>query len=381
MPRFPRDQVPIWWLPLLAVLVVATIVAVSLVTPTPTPAPTPTPTPRPTPTPATTTTYTVPSTIDATGATNAAAALNTFIGSVPNGSVIAFKAGGTYLLQSGLVVEGRSNLVFEGNGATLLGKGSTASMWNDPVVLYGSNSGIVIRDFTIQGSNPNTGTNIYDPNNEGQPGIGVYGGSSIEIANNTIRNTWGDAVYAADAGGVWANGLWVHGNTINYTGRNAFTMIAVQNARLEQNSINNVGGSVLDIEPDLSSQGAINVTLSNNSIGVWGLSPLYTQHFVACANNTAGVGAVIKGITITGNTVTQGAPTSANTPNAGGLSTWIGKSRTSNVTFTNNTTTKAGAGPVLIFQYVDGLTVTGNTQPLTSGSLTSISSSTAVVSH
>ena len=352
-------------------------------TPTPTPAPTQTSTPvaRPFPAPATTTTYTVPATIDATGATNAAAALNTFIGSVPNGSVIAFKAGGTYLLQSGLVVQGRSNLVFEGNGATLLGEGSTASMWNDPVVLYGSNSGIVIRDFTIQGSNPNTGTNIYDPNNEGQPGIGVYGGSSIEIANNTIRNTWGDAVYAADASGVWTNGLWVHGNTINYIGRNAFAMIAVQNARLEQNSINNVGGSVLDIAPDLSSQGAINVTLRNNSVGAWGLSPLYTMHFVACANNNAGAGAVIQGITITGNSVSQGAPTSANTPNAGGLSTWIGKSRTSNVTFTNNTTTKAGNGPVLIFQYVDGLTVTGNTQPLRSGPLASITDSTSVTYH
>ena len=330
---------------------------------------------------ATTTTYTVPSTIDATGATDAAAALKAFIGTVPNGSVIAFEAGGTYLLQSGLVVRGRSNLVFEGNGATLLGKGSTASMWNDPVVLYGANSGIVIRDFTIQGNNPNTGTNIYDPNNEGQPGIGVYGGSNIEIADNTIRNTWGDAVYAADASGAWTNGLWVHGNTINYIGRNAFTVNAVQNALLEQNSIDNVGGSVLDIEPDTSTQGVNSLTLRNNSVGVWGLSPTYTMHFVACANNTSGAGAVIQGIAITGNTVSQGAPSSVNMPNAGGLSTWIGKSRTSNVTFTNNTTTKAGAGPVLIFEYVDGLTVTGNTQPLATGSLTYISDSTAVVSQ
>ena len=44
-------------------------------------------------------------------------------------------------------------------------------------------------------------------------------------------------------------------------------------------------------------------------------------------------------------------------------------------------TTKAGAGPVLIFEYVDGLTVTGNTQPHATGSLTYISDSTAVVSQ
>ena len=125
----------------------------------------------------------------------------------------------------------------------------------------------------------------------------------------------------------------------------------------------------------------INLTLRSNTVAVWGLSPLYTMHFVACANNNVGVGAVIRGLTITGNRVTAGAPNSANTPNAGGLSTWIGKSRTSSVTFTNNTTTKAGAGPVLVFQHVDGLTVTGNTQPVTSGSLTLITDSTNVVSQ
>ena len=108
------------------------------------------------------------------------------------------------------------------------------------------------------------------------------------------------------------------------------------------------------------------------------MSPAYSMHFVACANNTYGVGAVVRGITITGNRVTQGAPNSANTPNAGGLLTSIRKSRTSDVTFTNNSTTKAGNGPVLRFEHVDGLTVRGNTQPLASGSLTSISDSTGV---
>jgi hypothetical protein len=46
--------------------------------------------------------------------------------------------------------------------------------------------------------------------------------------------------------------------------------------------------------------------------------------------------------------------------------------------FANNTTTKAGGGPVLIFEHVDGLTVSGNSQPVTSGWLVSISDSTAV---
>ena len=307
-------------------------------------------------------------------------ALNAWIATIPNGSIIAFPAGGTYnLLSRGITLTGRSNLVFRGNGSTLLENGSPASMWSDTFVLNGPNSDITISGFTIQGDNPNTGTNIYNSSNEGQPGIGVYSGSNIEITNNTIRNTWGDAVYAADASGVWVHGLWVHGNAINYTGRNAFTINAAQNVLLDQNSIDHVGGSVLDIEPDVSYQGAINVTLSGNTVGMWGLSPAYTQHFVACANNNSAVGAIIQGLTITGNTVTGGPPNTTNNPNSGGLYTDIAKDSTSDVMFTNNTTTKAGAGPVLIFGYVNGLTVSGNTQPLISGSLAEYDGDTAVV--
>jgi hypothetical protein len=151
-------------------------------------------------------------------------------------------------------------------------------------------------------------------------------------------------------------------------------MNGAKNPLLEANSIDAVGASILDIEPDLSTQGVINLVLRDNTVGSWGLSPLYTMHFVACANNDYGPGATIRGITITGNHVRRGPPNSAK----GGLYSWIGKSRTSHVVFTNNTTTKAGGGPVLRFDHVDGLTVRGNSQPVTSGSLVSIHDSTAV---
>jgi hypothetical protein len=263
-------------------------------------------------------------------------------------------------------------------------------MWAAPFVIWASAtsvSDIVIRDFTLQGNNPKTGTDIYGGG--GTQGVGVFGGSRIEITSNTIRNTWGDAVYAANGSAQdqsgWVNGLWVHDNTFTYIGRHAFGLIAVQNALLERNTIDQVGMFVMDIEPDQSYQGAINVTLRDNTVGVWGLSPSDTMFFVACANNDWGVGAALRDLTITGNQVTKGAPSSVMTPNAGGLRTAITKSRFSNVRFTNNTTTRAGDGAtnpaVLDFRHVDGLTVTGNTQPLTSGSLTYISDSTAVVSQ
>jgi hypothetical protein len=51
----------------------------------------------------------------------------------------------------------------------------------------------------------------------------------------------------------------------------------------------------------------------------------------------------------------------------------------SRITFTNNTSTKIGGGPALRFSRIDGLTVNGNTQPVTSGSMTYIYDSTNVV--
>ena len=52
--------------------------------------------------------------------------------------------------------------------------------------------------------------------------------------------------------------------------------------------------------------------------------------------------------------------------------------RRRNVVFTNNTGLTAARGPLLQFAHIDGLTVSGNVQPLTSGSLVSITDSTGV---
>jgi hypothetical protein len=49
-----------------------------------------------------------------------------------------------------------------------------------------------------------------------------------------------------------------------------------------------------------------------------------------------------------------------------------------NIVFRGNSTAKSGVGSVLQFQRIDGLTVTDNQQPLTSGSLAAIYDSTNV---
>lgn len=363
---------------------VAAMLAIALATlgsPPSTSAAHPTPLARPFPAPSTVRTVSVPASVDATGKGDAAPALQAFLKTVPNRSIVVFKPTGIYRLSRGIFLSNRQHLVLDGRGATLRAAGPSTLIAASPILIDGTNSNIAIRNFTIEGNNPRVDADQYDPSQEDQQGIAIYGGSRIEISGNLIRYTHGDGIYAneKDTTGKWVDGLWIHDNRIARTGRSGITFNAVANGLVERNRLTLIGMFVFNIEPDTSAQGARKVTYRNNTVGSYGLTPLFTNWFFASANYNVAPGAVIDGITITGNRVTIGAPSNPNTPNAGGLATWIGRSRIRNVVFTNNTTTKAGRGPVLIFQYVDGLTVKGNVQPLVAGTLQRISDSTGVV--
>jgi hypothetical protein len=348
-----------------------TIIAADL--PTPTPAPTPTPTPMPTPTPNGTL---VPSNVNSTGTADAAAALNSWIATVPNGSTIVFKAGGIYRLDSSILLAGRSNLTFEGNGSTLRANATGSASLSSPFRLNPGNSGIVIRDFTIVGNNPNV-TTLYTAGQEDQMGVLIYGSSNIEVAHNTISHTWGDGVYVGANNSTHApsDGISIHDNTFAYIGRQGVALIASTNVLIEHNSFDRVGIHVLDIEPDLSWQVNHHITFRNNTVGSYSWSDKYVGLFVAM--NGAG-GTAPYNVTVTGNTVAGNATPGYPGEHARGINADSSMSRAANIVFTNNTTTLPVLGTVFVFQHVDGLTITGNVQPLASGSLAWISDCTSV---
>ena len=334
------------------------------------------PTPAPTPTPAPANTVTVPASIDATGASDVSAALNSFIKSTPDGSTIVFKAGGTYRLDQGLVLANRHNLAFEGNGATLRATSTGTASLGSPFRLNPGNSYITIRNFTLVGSNPNT-TTVYNPGQEDQMGVLIYGGTNIEIAHNTISHTWGDGVYIGPNISTQAssNSVWVHDNTFSYVGRSGIALTAASNVTVERNSFDKVGLHVFDIEPDYAWEVNTFDTFRNNTVGSYGLSTAYVG-FLFASNGAAG--STVHDVTVTGNTVT-GNPHQGYDGSPRGLNTYVTAARQQNIVFTTNTTTMAAAGPVLYFANVDGVTVTGNRQPLLSGSQAQFSNCTGVV--
>ena len=140
------------------------------------------------------------------------------------------------------------------------------------------------------------------------------------------------------------------------------TIGAGTNITIEGSAFDKSGYCTFDIEPNTSDQTTSNVKFLNNSAGRYG------QDFAAIEGSHTG--ATIDGVTINGNSVT-----------AGSLLTIIdngGTARMKNIAVTDNRSSVAAAGPVLLFAHIDGLTLTGNVQPLTAGVLASITDSTGV---
>jgi hypothetical protein len=336
-------------------------------TPTTAPMPVP-PTPggRPFVAPVTARTVTVPSSVDATGGSDASAALNAFVASVPDGSVIAFKAGGTYRLDSGIRFANRHNLVFEGNGATLRPTGQTDSHGNSAFALWNWNTDIIIRNITIVGQNSRPG--VYNSStNENRAGVLIYGGSRIELANVTVLNPWSDYVMigatVTSSGETPADSVWIHDSTMTGSGRMGIAAVTVTHLLIERVTFDLTAWVVLDIEPNSAAEEVGWVTFRDNAIKRGGSN---LPGFVSARGGTGAWDA--HDITITGNRTD------------GTLATDIDHiARRRNVVFTNNTAARSAAGPVLHLAHIDGLTVGGNVQPLSSGSLAAITDSTGVV--
>jgi hypothetical protein len=322
---------------------------------------------RPFPVPVTTQTVAVPASIDATGATDVSAALNAWVAAQPNGSVLAFPAGATYLLSTALVIDGRKHLVLQGNGATLRSAGGWVEA-NSVVQAFGV-SDIAIRDLTIAGATPTPG--IFTPGKEGAHGIRMVVGGHVEIAGCTIRDTYGDGMNTD----YWTDGVWAHDNLVAYTGRCGFAILSGRNILIERNTFDHNGGMVFDIEPYEAPGGADTVTFRDNVSLYQGNSrdpflPYGPEDYFFAAN---GGGAGIRNVTFSGNRIT--GVMKGIIAVTGGTPAW----RFTNIVVNDNIATVPTAGPVIRLAHIDGLTVTGNVQPLTSGTLASITDCTGVV--
>jgi len=326
-----------------------------------------TPSARPFPAPVTTRTVTVPASIDATGATDVSTTLTNFILSVPDGATINFPAASIYRIDRAIFLEHRHNLILDGNGCTLkyasvTGTTGAYSFWYPE----GAGSDIWIRNFVLIGSSTNPG--VYTPGTsptggEGQMGV-IISGNRFEVSGCTISKVWGDGFYTQ--GGP--SDVWIHDNHVISAGRNGLSVISGTNVIAERNAFDKVGLSAFDVEPNVATESCTNIIFRLNTIGTYGTPALFTPYAFS-ADSTAK--AVIDGIVVDGNTVT-GNSIATNVDS-------VGTVRMTRITFTNNKGGKAVAGAVIYFKHVDGLTITGNVQPLSSSVPKWITDCTGVV--
>lgn len=330
--------------------------------PSPTPSPVFSPVASPTATPAPAK-IPVPTSIDATGATDASAALTSFVAAVPDGSTIVFPAGGVYLMDQGLKLTGRRNLTFEGNGATLRSNGVSACARDCSLFyLWFGNWGITIRNFMLVGNSPTPG--IYSPNWEHASAITVVGGGDVVVADVTVNGVGGDGLTLSGIEPDWPDGVWFHDSHVISSGRMGVAVVAGRNVTVERVTFDRIGYGAFDIEPNDTTQGASNVKFVDNTVGSWS----HEYGFFFAANGTEG--SVVRDVTVSGNTVTESP-----------LTSHVTVARRQGIAFTDNTSTVLADGPVLRFAHVDGLTVTGNLQPLASGVLASTIDCTGVTSQ
>ena len=311
----------------------------------------------------------VPSSIDATGSQDVSRAMESFIRGVPNGTAIVFPAGATYRLAGdGIVLTGRRDLVFEGQGATLE---FTGCRTNDSAFKLIDTRRIVIRDFVLVGGFPG-GDQQADC--QSSSGVGMYGARDTTISLVDVRRPYGHCWYTdqTDASG-WTDGARIEDSSCVLAGTMGFAATAGRNVTIERSTFKDITLFPFDIEPDEADGGGEHITMRDNRIDGFGLDSYYEPWVLAAAPDIGSY----ENIVFERNHVVRGASHGAT---LAGLATRMdGDAPKYDIVIRDNTTDVPGKGPVMRFRNVHGLTVSGNVQPLEKGSLTSCSVCTDTV--
>lgn len=234
-------------------------------------------------------TYTIPLSIDKTGATDVTMDLVDFIENVPDGldgapNTIVFQANGLYAMQWTLQIHRRKNLIFEGNGAQLWAKQTTPATVTPSNINFEHASystswprtrehfvpmfskGITIRNLGILGPKP--AGDPFVAAWEGQHAFEFTACVDIEMDGCFCNGVWGDGIGwrqgGSGAGDFWWNqNFYIHDSNFQNMGRQGLVPNAIYNCLIEDCTWSNIKRSWIDIEcvSDYPGQGCINFTV------------------------------------------------------------------------------------------------------------------------
>lgn len=228
------------------------------------------------------TVYTPPQSLASSCSTDVAAAVNSWIGSIPNGtasspSIVSFPSSGCYEVESTILIWQRQYLDIEGHGAHFIAKtNGTCQPYiyqEKPGVLGANycNPGNLDRSFldidhssnvTIDGLDY-TGSNgcavspysrCYDSSLEGQAGFLVNSSNHVSIAANTISHVWGDCMQIGSSypDFTWPDSDTFDTNACDHMGRHGWSSGAASNLHVQNNSFSTVAYDGVDLEDDIN---------------------------------------------------------------------------------------------------------------------------------
>ncbi|MGY2002867.1 hypothetical protein [Blastococcus sp. SYSU DS1024] len=211
--------------------------------------------------------HVVPAGIAADCSTDVTAALNEWLASVPDRSEVLFDEQACYRVDGSLTLEGRADLVIEGNGATFRAgvpvptPETNRAQWH---LNYGT--GIVLRNMTLVGMNPEP---RFDPDNEFDHNVFIRGASDVTVENVHGRGAYGD--FVAIAHGLdrrtIPTGIRIRSSSAETVGRMGISCVACDGVTVEDSVFNGIGYHVFDLEVEDDEWPTRGVRYTGNTIG------------------------------------------------------------------------------------------------------------------
>jgi hypothetical protein len=294
--------------------------------------------------------YMVPPSVPSGCSIDATSQILSWIASVPNHSTLVFGPSACYRIEGTLEFHSR-NLTFDGNGSTF----KSLNAPSDHRALWRAwDSSVGFRNMTIVGSYANGG--VHTDSLQHAHGIDLRGTYGV-VENVSMSDLAGDCVYFG-LGAFRSSGA-VRDSSCGRTSRNAISVTAGDDIRVARVITNQIGYVAFDVEPNEGpGNGSSRVVFDSNTIGSY----------------------YLKAYTVIGNAPIVDQAFTNNRLVGQGLKVGVINRdyRPQRLTITGNSSDTAAAPAAMNLVGLDGLTVSGNTVPLMSGTMAQIDRSCSV---
>jgi hypothetical protein len=122
------------------------------------------------------------------------AAITAAIGSCANGSTVIFPLNATYHQTNRILVQGRRDLIIDGNGSTFIKTSPTLDGVWAPQWHLTADTNVVLTNMIVRGAYVPTPTRGIIPGNQFEPGIRISGSDAITIRDMQFSNVFGEFV-------------------------------------------------------------------------------------------------------------------------------------------------------------------------------------------